>query len=384
MRWHLYLERRTENSLNHDIARRHLQEIAEAASRNKTFSFKGRVPRQLPDPEEIFDGQVPRKRYLVKFLLEESKARTPEIAQERYLHIKEVIEKCARNKGWTLLAEQPVNALTDEPGPLPAMPRTPFRPIDLASVLRTSFADIYDREPHLRIINDAIQTAVLTSNEVRAHTILYGLPGGCKSSLIERIKILLDDDFERVKIMDASTMTKAGLEQWILKRAPIDGQPDDLPEIMVFEEIEKVDNKDNLKCLGSIMASGYMQRTNARIGNAQVRANFLVLATCNDEEGLKEFMRGYLWDRFANQLYCPLPSEAIMRRILIDKINRIPQGRPEWADKAMELARCMRVQTPRTIIGYLAGRDRLLQGEYQRDVLAIARAKSAEDNRLGS
>jgi hypothetical protein len=377
MRWTLVLERKTENALNPDIARRHLKYVAAAAERNKSLGFTARVGK-LADPEVVLECGQERKRYLVKLRLEESKARGDEAARERFEHVRGVVERAARSKGWAILAGAAGFAAGDTPAEAatPAEPRTPFVPTDLTpGVIAERFADVYERDAHLRLLNDAVQTHSVTRGEIRAHTILFGLPGGCKSSLLERLKPIYDDaKFERMKIMDASTMTKAGLERWVLERA----EADLLPEILAFEEIEKVDNKDNLKCLGSVMASGYLQRTNAVVGNVQVPAKFLVLATCNDEQALKEFMRGYIWDRFVNQVECPLPSEGVMHRILLDKVAKIPGGKECWAGHAMALARRMGVRTPRKIIGYLAGRHRLETGAYQKDVLHIADAGRRE------
>jgi hypothetical protein len=390
MKWTLTLEKTQDNSLNTDIAGKHLKQIVKSAERNQTFGFKGRKGR-ISEPELISHGGTLKKRYTCKIQLEENKARSPDVAEERYEKVKDVVLKCAASKGWSLVdADNPANPYQpmqekDEllaelglDGDRP-LERSPFCPRDIDDeVMQETFFDVYEREAHLRILNDAVQTYYVTSGEIRAHTILYGLPGGCKSSLLERLKKVYDDSLERVKIMDASTMTKAGLEKMLLEKAQ-DGL---LPEILVFEEIEKVDNKDNLKCLGSVMASGYLQRTNARIGNVQVPVKCLVLATCNDEQTLKNFMQGYIWDRFTNQLECTLPGREVMKQILLDKIKLIPHGNPIWADKALELAAQMGVVSPRKMIGYLAGRRRLETGEYQRDIMSIHKSGEVEQERL--
>ena len=173
--------------------------------------------------------------------------------------------------------------------------------------------------------------------------------------------------------VDAPTMSKAGLENWILDRA----ESGLLPEILVLEEMEKCD-KDNLLSLGSIMAGGYIMRTNCRVGRVQHPARFLLLATCNDEQALKDFRRGFIWDRFANQLHCPLPDRETLRRILLDKVATIPGGRPSWADRALELADKLGVKTPRKVLGYLAGRHRLDSGSFQMDQVRLFASERRE------
>jgi hypothetical protein len=340
MSWTILLEKKSEVCLNLDIARRHLRRIAAVAEKNQRNRFRARIGK-IGEPEEIAEGR-PKKRYLVRIRLDEATAKSPEVAQERFEHIRSLIEKRAAVYDWKIVGHEDAKPEEVElPRDIPI--RSPFRPIQLTdNVIAERFADIYDREPHIRIINDAVQTHVLTEGRVRAHTVLYGEPGGCKTSVLERLKTVYDDDTERMIFMDATTMSKAGFEKWILERA----EDKNLPEILCIEEIKKVDNKDNLKCLGSIMASGYIMRTNANIGRVEAKANFLVLATCNDDQALKGFMRGYIWDRFTNQEVCTLPSEEVMMKILLDKIRKIPGGNLAWAKSATTLAKLMGVKTP--------------------------------------
>jgi hypothetical protein len=77
----------------------------------------------------------------------------------------------------------------------------------------------------LRLNNDSVQTAVATGWDVRDHVLLYGPPGGCKSTLFEKLKAfyergeVLDRVGERVGFIDMTAATKAGLESWILNQA---------------------------------------------------------------------------------------------------------------------------------------------------------------------
>ena len=61
----------------------------------------------------------------------------------------------------------------------------------------------------------------------------------------------------------------------------------ELAEIIVLEEIEKVQPLDNLLPLVSIMGSGYLAKMNAHVGNRGETTNVLVLATCNDERVIR-------------------------------------------------------------------------------------------------
>jgi hypothetical protein len=119
-------------------------------------------------------------------------------------------------------------------------------------------------------------------------------------------------------------------------------------------------------------------RTNARIGRQVRTVKSLFIMTCNDQESLIHFRKSFLWDRFVNQLHCPLPGREVMHRILLDKIAHIPGGNPVWADLAMALAARLNVKSPRKIVGFLAARHRLEDGSYQRDVLQIVEEERLE------
>src|SRR3954452_13743531 len=105
MRWTLLLERKTENALNPDIARKNLKHIAAAAERNKSLGFRARVGK-LADPAIVLEDGQERKRYVVRLRIEENKARSPEVAEERFAHVRGQVEKAARSKGWNVISER--------------------------------------------------------------------------------------------------------------------------------------------------------------------------------------------------------------------------------------------------------------------------------------
>src|SRR5262245_31260964 len=102
--------------------------------------------------------------------------------------------------------------------------------------------------------------------------------------------------------------SKAGLENWLLDRA----EQDELADIIVLEELEKLQPLDNLLPLVSLMGSGYIAKLNARIGRRRELANVLVWATCNDEAIIRRWRNGAIWSRFAKKLHCARPSRELM------------------------------------------------------------------------
>src|SRR6266542_908637 len=260
-----------------------------------------------------------------------------------------------------------------------------------AEAMSKFFAGVYERDAHIRLIYDALRSyadslqAWKNDNSVelaRSHVLLWGKTAGAKTMLLERFKAFLEQEnrVERVTFVDMQTSTKAGLENWLLDKA----EQGELAEIIVLEEIEKVQPLDALLPLVSIMGSGYLAKMNARIGNRGETTNVLVIATCNNEEVIREWRSGVLWSRFVHHLFCPRPGREVMRKILLDKVHKLG-GNPGWVDKTLEFAFDILPEAgvppmddPRELKGLLDGRDRLLDGQYQQDLLDIMRAESVE------
>ena len=67
-----------------------------------------------------------------------------------------------------------------------------------------------------------------------------------------------------------------------------------------------------------------------------------------------------------------------MQKILEEKV-RIINGNPDWVEKVMDLAyNKLKETNPRTIISYLDGGERLMDGSYVEDIMAIHESKNLE------
>jgi hypothetical protein len=335
-------------------------------------------------------------RYLVKLRLEKPNARNPEAAEEQFRHVLRQVSRKAGSQGWEVLGsdQAPVgdggeSTLFDATG----RARPPFIVPQLTDgVMASYFAGVYERDEHIRVIHDAVANHVATlarwrqggpAEVARSHVLLKGKPAGCKTTLFERLKRWYEEaspGAERVTFCDMQTATRAGVENYLLEKAELG----ELADVVVFEEIEKLQPLDNLLPLVSVMGSGYVAKLNAHVGRRRELANVLVFATCNDEGVVRRWRNGAIWSRFAHKLHCPRPSRELMGRILLDTVESVG-GNPEWAERAMEFAyetlpavagRAM--EDPREIKALLDGRDRLLDGSYQRDLLNIFRAEAGE------
>lgn len=382
------LERRSQNKLNPDITKRNLRNIVASIEANKSFLLRGRIAAHLPEPELFTEDGKDFYRYRVKFRV----VKQGKFTSEESDYARGVVRDEAMKLGWGVVgASGEVEDQEEAEVSAERKPRPPFRVPTLDREAMTVICrGIYDREEHVRIIHDGVVDFFDTLErhaenpriEVsRPHVLLKGPPAGAKTALFERLKDFYDDgaDVERVTFVDTTTITKAGIENWILDKA----EEGELTEILVLEEIEK-QSPDNLLSLISLMASGHISKMNCRVGHRKEVAQNLIWATCNQEDVIRKFRCGVLWSRFSNRLHCVRPDRERMTQILKDKVRQ-RKGDSRWADAAIEFAYetvfeefGQPLDDPREIIALLCGRGRLVDGSYQEDRLAIMRAELAE------
>jgi hypothetical protein len=241
--------------------------------------------------------------------------------------------------------------------------------------LEKYFSTVYDRESHVKLIHETVVNYIDTKGMERTNILLHGKPAAAKTQIFGLFKRYYerDSDTERVAEINASTLTKAGLENWLLDRA----KSGTLPEILCFDELEKIIkvSPQSLYCLLSIMDNqAKITKLNAKIGKQEETCRCLIWATCNDTSAIDSFCDGALWSRFGYALECKRPDESRMTQILHDKINSwqklgIP-AQHSWVPAAMEFAKdYLRTDDPRKILTLLNGGNRLLTGDYQRDMI---------------
>ncbi len=382
MRWNLMLERRTDNRLNVDITKRKLKNIASVAERNQSLGFTAKVGK-LGEPEELDPTKNKEKyRYLVRLSISKESIRNQETVDEKYKHVLKMLTISANKYNWNVIEGQP-SLLTDEEidtaDKKEETPRLLFVVPDLnEDVLNTFFGEIYEREPHIRIIHSAVNTCIESNGELLSHVLLHGLPGGCKTHLMEAFKdwyeVKEDEGTERVMSVDGTTMSKAGLENWLLELAGSGC----LPEILVVDELEKQPS-ENLSCLNGAMGSGILAKLNARIGNKRESVKFMVVGICNDIDQLRGSNIGRsLYSRFTHKVYCERPSRELSYKILSECVKKLKGGSEAWVKEALTFAWDeLGERDIREIKGHLDGRDRLLNGEWQNDVRKLVAAEKA-------
>lgn len=390
-------ERMTVNRLNEDSLKKQILSIARVCKRNQQNEWDFKIPRNMRTEVAINNGDL-RWRYTFVIKISKPGSRKASTLEKQLERITVRLEAAAKKQKWKKVADEALVAdglnsyqVLNNAGEMvgdtaPAFqvkveevqkPSRWFLGCDLPelndAVLNTYFHRLYDREAHIRILYDQLKVAVKTGFKTRHHMLLKGDPGCAKSELFKCFIAWLGGDlFEEV---DASTMTKAGLELLLMNRA----KSGTLKPILVMEEIEKCHDA-NVACLIQVMdARGKIQRVNANTVKGEETAykcEIVLWGTCNNEETLQKFHDGAIWSRFSTKLDCERPDEVLMRKILKREIGDI-DGKEEWIEPVITF--CYNelqdnpqfkrdFNDPRFARAMLAGGDRLLDGSYFRDI----------------
>lgn len=326
----VYVQRIVERNLNEEKLKEALRFIGNSATRNRTYGFSVKIPRSKIVIQPIGDG---RFRYSAVIVVFKEGFRNPGTVREYFNKVLENMKRAANRKHWEVV-ESAVNP--EIPATIPAVPITPapvkkiIGPTDIVipplseDIYAKHFGRLYNREPQIRIIYDSASLAARTKFRERHHVLLRGPAATAKTETFGGFIDWWGED--KVWHVDATTLTKAGLERELISRSK-EGK---LAPFVLIEEIEKVTSPDNINCLLQVMDTrGRIQRTNAREGDTYADCNIVIWATCNDSNHLRSFADGAIWSRFSLRPICKRPDKDLMQRILTRTVHET-NGRIEW------------------------------------------------------
>ena len=232
-----------------------------------------------------------------------------------------------------------------------------YAPCVLPSNPMRFFSHIYDRDLQIETILDSIQAAIDSDWSKRFHVALIGPPACGKTEILLALRTMLGND--AVLAFDCTAITQAGVIKVI-------AELDELPRIIIFEEIEKADPDTLRFALSLLDKRGEIRKTTAR-GNIQRDAKCLGFATVNDVAAFRSMQSGALASRFAHQIFCPRPTRELMRQILHREVVSVG-GNVEWIEPTLDYCLDTLGSTdPRKAIAVcLTGKDKLLNGSFQR------------------
>ncbi len=226
-----------------------------------------------------------------------------------------------------------------------------------------AFDHLYGLDSAIGLVKSVLELADQTNFRKRVNIALIGKPGCGKSDICQTLKKLLGP--EAVFELDGTSTTMAGAQKEL-------GEREELPRVMVIEEIEKAP-ETSLPWLLSIMdMRGEIRKTTAR-GNILRDARMIVICTVNDEDTFRKINFGALYSRFTRRIHFRRPSRDLLWKILDREVKEVG-GSEAWIDPALDYAAKIDTTDPREIIAIaLCGQDSLLDGTYQ-DMLDDARS----------
>jgi hypothetical protein len=224
------------------------------------------------------------------------------------------------------------------------------------------FDHLYGLDAQIRIMLSAVQAAADSNMCNRFHTLMWGPPGTGKTDILVSTSQLLNQMFVSHLMIDATSTTEAGMRKALMDEDAI------LPEVIIVEEIEKAKHSFHL-LLGLMDDRATVTQMNFRRTETR-KVPALILASANDYELLRKTESGALLSRFSNEIYCPRPGREILAKILEREIRKVKGGREEWIEPTLEFCyNQRRITDPRMLKRVcLCGKDRLINGEYQRDL----------------
>lgn len=239
-------------------------------------------------------------------------------------------------------------------------------PIPLSSISHIKpgayYSHLFGLDAQVRVLLSSVQAAADSDMSNRFHSLLYGPPGTGKTDILSSTYKLLQDLNISCLSIDCTSTTEAGMRKLLLDEDEI------LPEVILAEEIEKAAHSFKL-LLGIMDDRGTISQLNYR-RSASRKVPALVLASANDYEALVKMDSGALLSRFSNEIYCPRPDREILAKILEREIGKVKNGSLSWIEPSLVFCHDERgISDPRMIKRVcLCGKDRLLDGSYQRDL----------------
>lgn len=238
-----------------------------------------------------------------------------------------------------------------------------------------AFKGIYERGPQIRTTLASIWTFIESEGEAGNHLLYWGKPACAKTGILKGLQRLFG--IGAILKLDSTSTSRPGLERLVFKKKEDGGVGIAFPPFIFMEEIEKASEETLRMWLGAMDERHEFRKVMHHM-TAVREVRFLGFATCNDKDkfdlmmGGKPNDPGALSSRFQHPLECWRPDEATMRRILIRELP-LRKAKMEWVDPCIELAREMKTDDPRTVLGFLDGRNRLITGHFQKDQLAMYR-----------
>lgn len=296
--------------------------------------------------------------------------------EQEFENIIKIVANAGKVTKWVVESYEDVKGNTKSPGEaLESRGFVGYAPLDIPKNWRKYFEQIYERDDQIEIVVSAIEAAIKSNWRHRFHVVLWGPPACGKTEIVRAVKNMVGDN--SVLEFDATSTTQAGAIKELSDR-------DELPRILAVEELEKADDNSMRWLLGVLDFRAEIRKTTAR-AQIQRDVRMLCISTVNDYEQFNKVMFGALASRFAHKVYCPRPTDTILRMILKREIETVG-GKLSWIDPTLKYAKKFDepITDPRRITAIaLSGRDELLTGKFQKKLDAVHGPENAGNGHHG-
>lgn len=297
------------------------------------------------------------KCYLAKFKLTCEASRLPETLEGEFQNILKIIAKAGNQPKWQ------VNRVDGKTAKMIGgkQQTVGYAQVEIPANWPDFFSHIYYREDQINIIMSRLQAAIDSDFTNRFHCALVGEPASGKTETARAFKNLLGDP--AVLEYDATATTAAGAIKDLDSR-------DELPRVMIVEEIEKADEKDFRWLLGVMDWRAEIRKVNFR-QNIHRETKMLCIVTINNYHLFQRLMEGALSSRAGDAIWFPQPDRKLLQKVLEREVEKV-KGKKAWIGPTLDYAEEVGMTDPRPVTAIcLSGKDRLLNGSYQEMLLRV-------------
>jgi hypothetical protein len=348
-----------------------LRKVADRQSSQATEQVKQIVTRSLSGgraergwkcniPSVQYIETTKPKHYIAKFKLicEPRIERLPETIENEFQNIINIIAKAGNQPKWSIykIDENPVKEKLEG-----RQQTVGYAAVEIPQDWEKFFSHIYYRDDQINIIMSRIYAAIDSNWQNRFHCALVGDPASGKTETARAFKTMLGE--AAVLEYDATATTAAGAIKDLDSR-------DELPRVMIVEEIEKADEKDFRWLLGVMDWRAEIRKLNYR-QNIHRETKMLCIVTINNYQLFRRLMEGALSSRAGDAIWFPKPDRKLLQKILEREVEKI-KGKKAWIEPTLDYAEKVNMTDPRPVTAIcLSGKDNLLNHSYQDRLLRI-------------
>lgn len=347
------IEKQTQRQVDPSILYKQLKRMVERAlAGNRAKKGWKQVGKVEYEVKTLPDGYIYSSD--LKFKRESDRKMSDDVNASQFEYIKKIIQQSGNTPGWYI----PGSEIKPDQQSIIQAPKV-FAEVSSVAWKPEIFGHIYSRDAQIRAVRSAVEAAIDTKFANRFHCVLYGPPACGKTSILLAVKQWLGNDM--VLQMDATSTTSAGAQRILLESAQI-------PPVFLCEEIEKCEEASLRWMLGVLDHRAEIRKTNFNVGNIRRDVKLLCLATVNDVGKFNTVMDGALASRFAHKIYCPRPDRKVLDQILVREVLKV-NGSAAWISPTLDYCEKKQINDPRRVTAIcLCGRERLLDGSYQKDL----------------